>query len=140
MGMDVSYRSNDTGAVRADQSGGVLSLEDVGNANHVVLGDTLSNADDKADLSSDGLLDTGGGERGRDEDGGGIGAGLLHGIADIGEHRLAEVLLAGLLGVGAANDVGAVLNGLLGVESTLLAGEALEDDLGLVVDAQVGVC
>lgn len=134
-----AYRSDDTGAVRANQSGLVLCLEDVGDADHVVLGDTLSNADNETDLSSNSLLDTGGGERGRDEDGGGVGASLLHSIGDIGEDGLAKVLLAGLLGVGSADNVGAVLDGLLGVEGTLLAGEALEDNLGLVANAQVGV-
>jgi len=134
-----SYRSDDTGAVRADQSSLVLCLEDVGDADHVVLGDTLSNADNEADLSGDGLLDTSGGNRGRHEDGGGVGASLLHGIGDIGENRPAQVLLASLLGVGSTDNVGAVLDGTLGVESTLLAGEALEDNLGLVANAQVAV-
>jgi hypothetical protein len=49
------------------------------------------------------------------------------------------VLLAGLLGVGSTDNVGAVLDSLLGVERTLLAGEALEENLGLVANAQVGV-
>ena len=134
-----SYRSDDTGAVRANQSGLVLCLEDVGDADHVVLGDTLSNADNETDLSSDGLLNTGGGNRRRDEDGGGFGASLLHGIGDAGEDGLAQVLLAGLLGVGSTDNIGAVLDSLLGVERALLAGEALEDNLGLVANAQVGV-
>lgn len=134
-----SYRSDDTGAVRANQSGLVLCLEDVGDADHVVLGDTLSNADNETDLSSDGLLNTGGGNRRRDEDGGGVGASLLHGIGDAGEDGLAQVLLAGLLGVGSTDNIGAVLDSLLGVERALLAGEALEDNLGLVANAQVGV-
>ena len=134
-----SYRSDDTGAVRANQSGLVLCLEDVGDADHVVLGDTLSNADDEANLSGDGLLNTGGGNRRGHEDGGGVGASLLHGIGDIGENGPAQVLLASLLGVGSTDNVGAVLDGTLGVEGTLLAGEALEDNLGLVANAQVGV-
>lgn len=134
-----SYRSDDTGAVRANQSGLALCLEDVGDADHVVLGDTLSNADNETDLSSDGLLNTGGGNRRRDEDGGGVGASLLHSIGDAGEDGLAQVLLASLLGVGSTDNIGAVLDSLLGVERALLASEALEDNLGLVANAQVGV-
>jgi hypothetical protein len=64
-----SYRSDDTGAVGANQSGLALCLENVGDADHVVLGNTLSNADNETDLSSDGLLNTGGGNRRRNEDG-----------------------------------------------------------------------
>jgi hypothetical protein len=45
------------------------------------------------------------------------------------------VLLAGLLGVGSTDNVGAVLDSLLGVERTLLAGEALEENLGPVEGA-----
>jgi hypothetical protein len=104
-----------------------------------VLGDTLSDTDNETDLSLNGLLDTLGSDRGRDEDGGSGSASLLDSIGDGCEDGLAQVCLAGLLGVGTTDDLGAVLNGLLGVEGTLLAGEALEDDLGLVVDAEVGV-
>lgn len=56
--------SDDTRAVRTDQAGLVLGLKNVGDADHVVLGDTLSNANNEAHLSSDGLLDTGSGKRG----------------------------------------------------------------------------
>lgn len=104
-----------------------------------MLGDTLSDADNETDLGGDGLLNTGGGDGRGHEDGGGVGASLLHGIGDIGENGPAQVLLASLLGVGSADNVGAVLDGTLGVEGTLLAGEALEDNLGLVANAQVAV-
>lgn len=96
---------------------------------HTVLGNTLSDTDDEGNLGLDGLLNTGSSHRGtmrgvsavrpgltfvsrltgglRDEDGGGSGAGLLHGVGNIGEDGEAEVLLAGLLGVRAANNLGA---------------------------------
>lgn len=48
-----------SGAVRPDQSGFVLRLEDVNNANHVVLGDSFSDADDEADFGCDSFLDGG---------------------------------------------------------------------------------
>lgn len=123
-----------------------------------MLWDTLSNADDQWHLCLNGLLNTGRSERWRDEDGTGIGASLFPAVGDIGENGETKVLLASLLGVGTAlcceyvqlpsscshvkfistyNNVGAVLDGLAGVESTLLAGETLEQDLGVGVDSQV---
>ena len=64
---------------------------------------------------------------------------LLHAIGDTGKDRLAQVRLPGFLGVGAADDIGAVFDCLLGVEGALAAGEALVEDFGVVVDAQVFV-
>lgn len=135
-----SYRSDDTRAVGANKSGLALGLEDVGDADHVVLGDTLGDTDNERDLGLNGLLDTLCGNGGRNEDGRGGSASLLDGVGDGSEDGLAQVCLSGLLGVGTTNNVGAVLDGLLGVESSLLAGETLEEDLGLVVDAEVCVC
>jgi hypothetical protein len=89
-----------------------------------VLGDTLSDADDEGDLGVQGLLDTGGSQRGtgglagaeavgvswmcsRDEEGSGGGASLLDGVRDVGEDGETEVLLASLLGIRATDDLGA---------------------------------
>jgi len=130
-------RCNDTWAVGPDQSRLALCLQHVRDADHVVLRDTLSNAYYQTDLGGNGLLNTLSSKRRRDEDGRGIGASLLHSIADGSEDGLAQVLGAGFLGVGAADNVGAVVDGLLGVESTLTTSEALVDELGLVVDPQV---
>jgi len=130
-------RCNDTWAVGPDQSRLALCLQHVRDADHVVLRDTLSNAYYQTDLGGNGLLNTLSSKRRRDEDGRGIGASLLHGIADRGEDGLAQVLGAGFLGVGAADNVGAVVDGLLGVEGPLTTSEALVDELGLVADPQV---
>ena len=54
----------------------------------------------------------------------------LHGV----EHRQAQVLLAAAPGRDAADQLGAVGDGLLGMEGALLAGEALADDPGVLVD------
>ena len=87
----------------------------------------------KGNLSRDGLLNTGGSERGadndrsvagnsnvwgyqilvRDEDGRGSSTGFLHGIGDVGENGEVEVSSAGLLGVGTTDDVGACYMGEL---------------------------
>ena len=132
-----AYWSDYAGAVGSHESGLALRLEDVGDADHVVLRDTLGDADNKRDLGGNGLLDTGGGDWGRHEDGRCGSASGLDGLGDIGKDGLAQVSLSGLLGVGASDNVGAVLNGLSSVEGALLSGEALVDDLGLVVDAKV---
>lgn len=59
----------------------------------------------EAHLSGDGLLDTSSGKRGRNEDGGSCGTGLLHGIANVGENGTVKVRGAGLLGVGTTDDI-----------------------------------
>jgi len=57
------FGGDDTGAVGSDETSLALGLEHVGDANHVVLGDTLSDADNEGDLGLESLLDTGGGQR-----------------------------------------------------------------------------
>ena len=59
---------------------------------------------------------------------------LLDGV----EHGQPEVLRAALARPDAAHHVGAVLDGLLGVECSLLAGEALADDFGVLGEGHVG--
>ena len=57
-----------------------------------------------------------------------------HGLGDRGEDRDAVDVGAGLLGVGAGHDLGAVVPVAQAVEAALAAGEALVDDLGVLVD------
>lgn len=132
-----AYRSDYTRAIGAHQSRLVLRLEHVRNAHHVVLWDTLSDTDHKRNLSVQGLLDTCRSKRWRHEDCRRVGTRLLHGIRDICEDRLAQMFAAGLLWVCASNNVCAVLDSLGRVEGTLLSGEALEEDLGVLGDSQV---
>lgn len=54
-----SMTYDDSGAVRPDQSGLVLGLQHVDDTDHIVLGDSFSDADDEADLSCNGLLNGG---------------------------------------------------------------------------------
>ena len=134
-----SYRSNDTRAIGSNQSRLALGLEKVGDADHVVLGNTLRDADNEADLCLDGLFDTGSSEGRGNEDSGGIGAGLLYRIRDGSKDWLSKMRLTGLLRVGATDNVGAILNGLLSMESSLPSGEALENNLGVAIYPQVHV-
>ena len=92
-----------------------------------MLGNAFGNAHSERNLGLEGLLDTGGSKRGaihkssvskvpkgervgegslRNEDGGGRSAGLLDGLAHIGEDGEIKMCLASLLGVCAANDLG----------------------------------
>jgi hypothetical protein len=71
-----------------------------------MLGNTLSDADDERDLGLESLLDTGGGNGGRDEEGGRSGASLLDGFRHILEDGEVEMSRASLLGVRSTNDLG----------------------------------
>jgi hypothetical protein len=62
------------------------------------------------------------------------GAGGRHRFLDGVEHRQAEMGAPALAGRDAADDVGAVIQHLLGVEGALVAGDALDDDRGGLVD------
>jgi hypothetical protein len=56
------------GASRGSIPGLVLGLQDVDDADHVMLGDTLGDADNEGDLSRDGLLYRRRGDRRGNED------------------------------------------------------------------------
>lgn len=53
---------NDSGAVGPDQPALVLGLQHVDDTDHIVLGDSFSDADNEADLSCNGLLNGGCGD------------------------------------------------------------------------------
>lgn len=65
----------------------------------------------------------------RHENGGCVGASLLHGICNSCKDRLSQVLGASFLWVGSSDNICAIFNCLLCVEGALLSGEALEEDL-----------
>lgn len=74
-----------------------------------MLRDALRDAYHQRDLCLDCLLDTPRGDRWWDEDGRGIGSGLLDGVGDGCKDWLAQVLCARLLGVCPANNIGALM-------------------------------
>ena len=100
--------------------------------------DALGDHDGERDFGVDGLDHRVLGELRRHEDDRDVRAGLLDGLLDRAEHG--EVLaldgdrLAGLAGVDAAHDVRAGLQHLGGVLHALGAGEALDDDLAVLVE------
>lgn len=129
--------SNDTGTVGTNKSGLALGLQSVHNANHVVLGNTLSDADNQRDLGLNALHDGSSSNGGRNKDCRGRGTSFLDTVSKTAKDGEAKVGLAGLLGVGTTDNLGAILEGLLGVESALLTSETLVEDLGIRVNLEV---
>ncbi|QBM89238.1 hypothetical protein METSCH_D03020 [Metschnikowia aff. pulcherrima] len=130
-------RRNQTRAVGAHQSGFQLRLQDLCNAHHVMLWDTLSDGHGERNLGLDGLLNRLGGNRWRDENTSRAGASLLHRVFHAGENGTVQVLGAGLLWVGTTHNLRAVGNRLLGVERGLFAGETLIDHFRVLGHLQV---
>lgn len=102
-----------------------------------MLRNSFSNAHHESYLCFDSLFYTRCSDGWRHENCTGSCAGLLNGIRDASEDRLSEMRLASFLWIGAADNIRAILYRLLGMESTLSTREALEDDLGITVDAEV---
>ena len=109
-------------------------------AHHVVDRNALGDAHDQLDAGIGRFEDRVGGERRRHVDHAGRGAGLAHRVVHGIEHRQAQVLLAAAPGRHAADQLGAVGERLLGMEGALLAGEALADDPGVLVDQNAHAC
>src|SRR5262249_14149292 len=124
-------RGDDAGTVGADQATRLLPEEAHG-AGHVQDRDALGNGDDDLDARVGGLHDGVGGARRRDEDHGGVGAGLADRLGDGVEDRHRALVLA-LPGSAAlargdtADHLRAVRQALLGVEAAGLAQALTED-------------
>src|SRR4051812_35003948 len=105
-----------------------LHLHHVGNRN------AFGDADDQRDLGIDRFGDRVGGAGRRHVDHAGVAAGLFfrfdHGV----EHRQPEMRRAAFARRRAADHLGAVVDRGLRMEGAVLAGEALANDLGILVD------
>ncbi|MNT37545.1 hypothetical protein D3C72_1736850 [compost metagenome] len=103
-------------------------------AQHVQHRDAFGDADDDLDAGSSGFQDRVSRVRRRHVDDRSVGAGALHGVGNGVEDRQVDMGGATLARGHAANNLGAVLDHLSGVEGALLAGEALHDHLGVLID------
>src|SRR5436189_176072 len=101
---------------------------------HVVHRDALGDAHDELDAGVGGFHDRVGRERRRHEDHRRVGARLGARLGDAVEHRNAFHHLAALARRHPAHDLGAVVAAAEGVELALFAGDALDDETGVVVD------
>jgi hypothetical protein len=132
-------RLDDTRAVRSNQAGLSLRLHDWFNFDHIESRDTFSNAHNKIHLSFNGFEDSVGSEGWGHIDDRGVSTSMLLGISDVTEDWESEVLWASLLNVDSSDHFGSVSNSSFSMESTVLAGHALADDLGMFVDEDVGL-
>ena len=119
--------------VRADQARFraaqvALDLHHVGDRN------AFGDADDERDFRLDRLADRVGGAGRRHVDHAGVATGRRFRLCHRLEYRQVEMERATFARRRAADHLGAVGDRLLGMEGAVLAGEALADDLGVLVD------
>ncbi len=126
-------RRDDARAVGTDQAR-PRSGERCLHSHHVVDRNALGDAHHQLDAGIGRLEDGVGGERRRHIDDAGGGAGLSDGIGHGVEHRQVQVFFTATAGRDAADHLRAVLDALFGMERALLAGEALADHAGVLVD------
>src|SRR5690606_16087305 len=126
-------RSDDAGAVRADQAHAQLVALHF-HFQHVESRHAFGDADDQLDAGECGFEDRILAECRRHVDHGSIGAGGGNCVGNGVEHRQTEVFGAALARRYTADHFGAVCNRLLRVQGALRAGEALADYLGVLVD------
>src|SRR5580700_1777695 len=124
---------HDAGAIRPDQAR-FRAAQRAFDLDHVAHRNAFGDAHDQRNLRRDRLGDGIGGAGRRHIDHAGVGAGLLARFGDGVEHRQIEVRRAAFAGRHAADHFCAVGDRLLGMEGAVLAGEALADDFGVLVD------
>jgi hypothetical protein len=130
-------RRDDTRAVGTDESGLVLLDESRLDTDHILGGDTFSNANGKRNFGFDGVKDGVGSEFWGNVDHGSVGASSLSSISNGVKNRDTKMFLATFAGSDTTDDLCTVSNGLLRVVGTLLSGEALNDDLSVSADLEV---
>src|SRR2546426_606815 len=149
-GVDVAWhdphhrpaRTDHPGAVRPDQRGAPflrVAPQVPLHGHHVLGGDAVRDGHDQPDPRVRGFHDGVGAERRGDEDEARHGSRVRHRFLRGVEHGPAEMGGAALPGRDAAHDVGAVRDHFLRVERPLVAREALDDDVGLLVEQDTHV-
>jgi len=123
---------DNTGAVGTDQARLALADQGVLHLDHVLLGNTFSDADDQGDFRLQGLKN-GGGSTGRwDVDNGGVRFYCSVGLGYRVEDGQTKMFPTSLAWANTSDHVGTVLNGLSGVECALLTSETLANNFGVL--------
>src|SRR5665213_1360145 len=131
---DLAFTGGDhAGAVGSDQARFGTAQRAL-HLHHVENGNAFGDADDQRYFGVDRFQDGVGGERRRHIDGGRVRAHRLFRFAHRVENGKAQMGGAAFARRGAAHHLGAIGDGLFGMEGALAAGEALADDLGVLVD------
>jgi hypothetical protein len=117
---------NDAGAIWADQPRAAI-LQKLPGFDHVERGNAFGDADDEIELGVCGFHDGVGGERRRDEDHGGVGAGFFHGFLHRVENVPSFVRGAAFAGSDSTDHLRSVSGAGFGVEGAFAPGEALHD-------------
>src|SRR5690554_459289 len=139
--VDMARHDADLALVRSDQARAVrtnhanaFTINVFFGVQHVDGRDSFSDTNDQLNTGIGGFDDGVFTERSRYVDNRGLCTGLLYCLTHGVEHGHAQVLSAAFTGAYTTNHLGTVGNGLLRVESTLCAGKALTDNLGVFVD------
>mmetsp|Transcript_29276 Transcript_29276/g.45495 ORF Transcript_29276/g.45495 Transcript_29276/m.45495 type:complete len:281 (-) Transcript_29276:169-1011(-) len=130
---------DDSGTVRSDEAGLVLSLEHVLYAGHVLLGYTLGDGHNERDFRFNCIHDGLGAEWGWNVNHRGVGLHAFYSFCDRVEDGQAQMFLSALLRGDSAHHLGSVCYGLLAVKCSLLAGEALTNHARIFIDPHFGI-
>jgi len=131
-------RLNDAGAVRANKSSFGLRLHNGLHLNHIQSGNTFSDANNKVHFSFDSFKNSISGKRRRNVKNRSLSSSFLLSFSHIFKDGKTQVLCTSLAMVNTTDHVGAISNSAFSVESTVLASHTLADDLGVLVDKDVG--
>ena len=107
-------------------------------SDHIVLGNTISDNHTEFELGLEGFEDCCGCSGGRDIDDRSIAVGGLLSLETGCEDIKSEMFGSCFLGVDSSNHLGLVIKCLLGLEAALIACNSLADDLGVLVDPDIG--
>ena len=123
----------DAEAVGADDAG-ALQLGELDHLRHLEAGNALGDDHDQRDAGVERLEDGVAGEGGRDGDDRRVDACVLHRVAHGVEHRHAVDVAAGAAGCHPAHHLGAEIEALARHAHRLAAGDALDDEGGVLGD------
>jgi len=126
-------------AVWTNQSSLSLRLHDRLYLDHIQSWDTLSNAHDEIHLGFDSFEDGICCERWRNVDNRCLSVGSLLGFCDIAIDWKIQVLRSCLLLIDTSNNLGTIGNRLLSMEGSVFTSHSLYEDLGVLVNEDVGL-